>query len=463
MNNINRQMAAAERVIGTTASLCPQCLRRIPAVLVAVGDDVYLEKSCPRHGRCRAIIWRGPPAYQSWAAAGQPPPADVATAGADCPRGCGLCPGHRQQTCCLLLEVTGRCNLACPVCFAAGGHGDDDPGLATIETWLEQLMAGGGPYNLLLSGGEPTLRDDLPAIIRRAHARGFPFVQLNTNGLRLAADDAYVRELAAAGLSCVFLQFDGTDDAVYEKIRGRALLAIKKAAIARCAEHRIGVVLVPTIVPTINDSHIGAIVRFALARMPAVRGVHFQPVSYFGRFPRPPADADRFTLPELMTALERQTDGQIKTGDFRPSAGRHPCCSCHANYLVAADGALKPWAGREENCCCKPPAADGAAKARTFVAKRWSAAGNSRNAAVPCPEVVTASLDAFLDAIDNRALTISAMAFQDADTVDLARVRECPLHVRHHDGRIIPFCAYYLTDRQGESLHRPRPDPERRP
>ncbi len=442
----------------TTDSLCPQCLRPIPATLVPEGDDIYMVKTCPQHGRFRTIIWRGPPAYESWAPATQLSSPASETANGNCPHDCGLCPGHRQHTCCLLLEVTGRCDLACPVCFAAAGTAGDDPDLAAVEGWLRQLMAGGGPYNIQLSGGEPTLRDDLPAIIRRGHALGLPFFQLNTNGLRLAADAAYVRELAAAGLDCVFLQFDGTDDAVYEKIRGRALLDIKTAAIARCAEHRIGVVLVPTIVPGINNSHIGAIVRFALARLPAVRGVHFQPVSYFGRFPRPPADADRFTLPELMTALERQTDGQMKITDFRPSAGRNPYCSFHANYLVAADGALRSWAGREEKCCCKPPAADGAGTARTFVARRWSAAGSRRPAAAAsCPGVVTDSLDAFLDAVETRSLCISAMAFQDADTIDLARVRDCPLHVRHRDGRLIPFCAYYLTDRQGASLHRPPP------
>jgi uncharacterized radical SAM superfamily Fe-S cluster-containing enzyme len=445
-----------EAILGTTESLCPDCLARIPARKVAVGGNVYLAKTCPAHGEFRTIIWRGRPAYQTWAPARQQPPAGVPAAPQGCPFDCGLCPGHRSGTCCVLLEVTGRCDLACPLCFASAGGGGD-PDIRAIERWYRLLPAGNGPCNIQLSGGEPTLRDDLPEIIALGKSLGFSFFQLNTNGLRLADDRQYGLKLKQAGLSCVFLQFDGLDDAVYEKIRGRALLETKKAAIARCAELGLGVVLVPTLVPGVNTAQIGRLVAFAAGLVPAVRGVHFQPVSYFGRFLRPPADADRFTLPELMQALEDQTGGKLKTGDFRPTGGRNAYCSFHANYLVTAAGGLEPWAGREEKCCCQPPAADGVLKARAFVARRWSAAGRARNdSPAACQGIITDSLDAFLDTVEQRSLGISAMAFQDCGNIDLDRLKDCPLHVLHPDGRLIPFCAYNLTDKNGVPLYRPR-------
>ncbi|MDT8900695.1 radical SAM (seleno)protein TrsS [Anaeroselena agilis] len=450
-------MSNQEAILGAAASLCPVCLKRIPARNVAAGDDVYQEKTCPEHGRFRTIIWRGPPSYLSWGAAAQPPAGDAATDN-DCPFDCGLCPGHRRQTCCVLLEVTQRCNLGCPVCFAGAGGKAVDPDLATVESWYRRLLVHGGPYNIQLSGGEPTLRDDLPEMIALGKSLGYSFFQLNTNGLRLAEDQPYGLRLKQAGLSCVFLQFDGLDDTVYEKIRGKALLAIKKAAIARCAELGLGVVLVPTLVPGINTAQIGRLVDFAVSLMPAVRGVHFQPVSYFGRYPQPPADADRFTLPELMRAIEAQTGGKMKTGDFRPSGARNAYCAFHANYLVAADGGLKLLNnGDGKGCCQSVPAADGVRKARSFVARRWSAAGSARtDSPACCPGVDTGSLDAFLDTVDQRSLCISAMAFQDSGTIDTARLKDCPLHVLHPDGRLIPFCAYNLTDMRGEPLYRPR-------
>ena len=134
---------------------------------------------------------------------------------------------------------------------------------------------------------------------------GFSFFQLNTNGIRLAEDLDYVKALKEAGLSTVFLQFDGIEDEIYEKLRGQKLFQIKQKAIENCGRNSIGVVLVPTLVPGINTDHIGEIVKYALKGLPVIRGIHFQPISYFGRYPSPPKDEDRFTLPEVIRALEQ--------------------------------------------------------------------------------------------------------------------------------------------------------------
>ncbi len=147
---------------------------------------------------------------------------------------------------------------------------------------------------------------------------GFSFFQVNTNGLRLARDPAFLEKLKEAGLSTVYLQFDGVRDEIYEQLRGRRLFARKEQAIERCARQGLGVVLVPTLVPGINTDDIGEIIRLALGYAPAVRGVHFQPVSYFGRYPQPPTDANRITIPEVMRAIEEQTAGQVGRECFRP-------------------------------------------------------------------------------------------------------------------------------------------------
>lgn len=452
-----------EVTLSATESVCPKCLARILAERVAVGEDVYLVKTCPQHGRFRTIIWRGPPAYQAWAVDKLPSPPPVCATGPDkgCPYDCGLCPDHRQHSCCVLLEVTRRCNLACPVCYAEGGGDGDDPDIGEIEAWYRLLLASGGPYNIQLSGGEPTLRDDLPDIVGLGRSLGYGFIQLNTNGLRLAAEPGYVRSLKAAGLSCVFLQFDGLDDAVYEKIRGAALLEVKKAAIARCAEEGLGVILVPTLVPGINTGNIGRIVDFAIGLMPTVRGVHFQPVSYFGRYPQDPADAGRITIPEVIREIERQTGGRMKVRDFRPPTAENAYCSFSGNFVLLDGGELKALTqDARAGCGCQPrAAAEGAKKSRTFVAKRWAApdriaagreAGQEKNTA----DINLDSLDTFLARMEKYSLCISGMAFQDAWTVDLERLRDCFIHVVSPDSRIIPFCAYNLTDCQGNPLYR---------
>ena len=111
----------------------------------------------------------------------------------------------------MLLEVTSRCDLACPVCYASASRNGVDASLAEIDGWLDTLAEAGGRVHIQFSGGEPTTRDDLPEIVARVRARGFEFVQLNTNGVRIAREPAYLAALAEAGLDCVFLQFDGVD------------------------------------------------------------------------------------------------------------------------------------------------------------------------------------------------------------------------------------------------------------
>jgi uncharacterized radical SAM superfamily Fe-S cluster-containing enzyme len=361
----------------------------------------------------------------------------------------------------VLLEVTQRCNLRCPICFASSGGEDKDPDIGEIEGWYHTLLASGGPYNIQLSGGEPTLRDDLPEIIALGRSLGFDYFQLNTNGLRLAQEPSFVKRLKEAGLGCVFLQFDGMQDNIYEAIRGKALWKIKKAAIDCCAKEGLGVVLVATLVPGVNVHNIGEIIKFAVQRIPAVRGVHLQPVSYFGRYPAEPADKHRITIPEVISEIVRQTD-EMKMSDFRPPAGENAYCSFHGNFILMDNGELKAWMKGDQGACCQPQvAADGARRARAFVAKHWVAprkvndrAEKAETVSGAAGSINTDSLDAFLHRVENYSFCISGMAFQDAWNIDLERLQECFLHVASPDKRIIPFCAYNLTDKWGWPLHR---------
>lgn len=459
----------ARLVFGTTSSVCPVCLKTIPARRVGMGDTVYLEKVCPEHGDFAAPVWRGLASYLAWGRTRNPPspPTSLETAvDKGCPHDCGLCPDHLQQSCCVLLEVTSRCDLACPVCYAGAGPEGADMRVDEIDAALDMLIARtGGRVHVQLSGGEPTVRDDLPEIIRRVTDRGIDFVQLNTNGVRLAREPDYARRLAEAGLDCVFLQFDGVDDGVNWILRGRPLFATKRAAIAACAEARLGVVLVPTVVAGVNDAAIGDIVDFALTQLPTVRAVHFQPASTFGRFPVHGVAAERVTLPEIMTALVAWSAGAIRPTDFTPGAAENPYCSFSGRFRVAADGRLKAEAAvPDASCCgsvvvpaCEPEPATASCcggpsreveRERRYVAGQWRAPPPGKGA-----DPAFAAFDAFL-AGRERTLSLSGMAFQDAWTLDLDRLRQCHIHVVSPDRRLIPFCAYNLTDTCGRALYR---------
>jgi 7,8-dihydro-6-hydroxymethylpterin dimethyltransferase len=458
-----------ENLLGTTESVCPECLVRIPAQKVSIGGEIYLIKTCPEHGDFKVLIWRGDQhSYTNWTNSKIPVTPTVCDTEINrgCPFDCGLCEDHKTDTCCLLLEVTSRCNLRCPVCFAeAEKDRGKDPDLDEIADWYRMLKSRGIPYNIQLSGGEPTVREDLPTIISMGQQFGFSYIQLNTNGIRLGHDPSYAKTLKYAGLSTVFLQFDGTTDAIYEKIRGKSLLKIKTTAIENCANAGLGVVLVPVLVPGVNMDNIGEIIHFAIDWMPAVRGVHFQPISYFGRYPDTPPQ-ERITIPEIITAIESQTNGRLKKENFLPPGAENAYCSFHGNFVLTEDGALKPWATKESSTsCCKPiSSTEGVKKAQSFVARQWvapknqsqsnSCCCNSQNTSSRSEGINVSSLDQFLNRVKDYTLAISGMAFQDAWNLDIDRLRECYIHVLSPDKKIIPFCAYNLTANNGTSLYR---------
>ena len=441
-----------DRILSETISVCPECLERVSAQYVTRNDIVYLKKACPHHGEFSVKVWTGARDFVEWLGSEDNSLPDIRSGKdlAGCPGDCGGCDAHRQETCCVLLEVTSRCNLSCPVCFASSGAQDaEDPSLSTIAGWYDMLMANGGPFNIQLSGGEPTMRDDLPEIIRLGKERGFSFFQLNTNGLRIASQPDYLKEIADAGLNTVFLQFDGLSEASGLALRGADLLEAKKRAIEVCGEIGVGVVLVPTVARGVNDAELGAVLRFAADNMPSVRGVHFQPVSFFGRCELQAMNAARITIPELLGSIESQMDGLLHKADFRPSNTEHPLCGFHATYTVS--GGKWTLQKSENSSCCIP-----SSKARTIVARKWSAA---RPASSPSgSKYGTQSLDEFLVMRQEKTLALSGMAFQDAWTMDLKRLQRCYIGEVSPQGQLIPFCAYNLSAADGSTLYRGRTD-----
>ena len=165
-----------DALIRNTRSICPVCGKNIPAGLCEDGGkEVVLVKTCPEHGRFSVPVWRGRMDLESWCAGatelseGQ---------GASCPENCGLCGEHESRTCCTLLEVTKRCNLRCAFCFADGGCEETDPSGEEMKRAIRDIAEKCGKPLLQFSGGEPTLRDDLPELVRYAKEAGCSYTQI---------------------------------------------------------------------------------------------------------------------------------------------------------------------------------------------------------------------------------------------------------------------------------------------
>jgi len=446
-----------EESLGETLSLCPQCLARIPARKVVEDGDVYLDKHCPVHGSFRTLIWRGDRLYREWGSGevnSKLIKRRLTPTVSGCPYDCGLCPNHKGETCTTLMEVTGRCDMSCPVCFASSNSNlKDEPGLSEVEEMYRTILEASGPCPVQLSGGEPTVRDDLPDIIALGKEMGFKHIQINTHGLRLARDKEYLHRLREVGADLIYLQFDGISNDVYRYTRGANLFKLKLQAIENCAEFRIGVILVPTLIPNINDHQIGDIVRFAKGQIPVVKGIHFQPISYFGRYPGTPVNEDRITIPDVLKTLEVQTEGEVKMNHFVPRRRKDSHCGFSAFYVLMEDGRLQSTTNFERRQ--SPLAGSGFVKespaehVRRFIHERAKFVESDAQEGENNP----GSWESFFNRARTHYLSISGMPFQDVWTVDLERLQGCCIHVVTQYKKLIPFCAFYLSSASGERLY----------
>ena len=163
-----------------------------------------------------------------------------------------------------------------------------------------------------ITGGEPSLREDIYEIIDIIREEGIRHIQFNTDGIRLAFDPEFAKEIRRRGVNTVYLSFDGTTPETNPKNHWEVPYAIENCRNA----NRMGVVFVPTVIRTVNDHDLGNIIRIAAENMDTVRGVNFQPVSLTGRLTRKDRDKLRITAPDVIKLIEEQTDGQITADDW---------------------------------------------------------------------------------------------------------------------------------------------------
>jgi uncharacterized radical SAM superfamily Fe-S cluster-containing enzyme len=470
------------QIIKSTKSICPECLKVLDAAIFEEDGKVFIKKECPEHGFFQELYWSDYEQYQRaekfrYDGEGIENPRTQTLKG--CPYDCGICPEHKSHTALAIIDVTNRCNLTCPVCFAnaaAAGY-VYEPTQEQVVGMLENLRATKPvPATALqFSGGEPTIRNDLFDLIRKAKEVGFRHVEVNTNGLRISKSVEYAKDLKAAGVSTIYLQFDGLTSDVYKFIRGLDLLDTKMKAIENLRQAGFGsVVLVVTLVKGINDSQLGDIINFAAKNFDLIRCVNVQPVSLCGRLPPQKREKMRITIPDFMRLVEEQTKGDIKVSDFYPvpvvvpvskAVGAlknkryveftaHPHCGM-ATFVLVEKGKLVPVTryGNIEKFAdsLKKVYADASKGSKSKASLRLVGAARHMKFSFLRKYVLRVLMEGdyqSLGAFARTALMVSSMHFMDPYNFDLERVQRCVIHYAVPDGRIIPFCTM-------NSIHRP--------
>ena len=434
-----------------TRSLCPECRQVVDAQVLIRDRAVYLRKYCPQHGWHEALVSSDANWYLNSLKFNKPGSisSDFAMKVKEgCPHDCGLCPEHQQHTCIGVIEITGRCNLSCPTCFADGGQGRD-LSLPQVETILDRLMVTEHqPEILQISGGEPTVHPQILDILEAAKSRNIRHIMLNTNGLRLAEDPDFAHQLACYQPT-IYLQFDGLTDHIYHVLRGRDLLAIKQAALDHLAEAGMYAILVATIAQGINDHEIGDILGYGL-KHPAVLGISYQPVTFCGRSQGRPDPLHRITLPDILHQLEAQTEAAFRVGDFFPVPCPHPTCSACTYAFKNGDQAIPitRFVNVEDylDFITNRTVVDFSEETKAALESLWSMAtimgAGETTGALGCAtcNLGLPSLDA--KSLEERFFMVQVHGFMDEFSFDLKRVMKCCVHQLLPDGRAIPLCAY---------------------
>jgi uncharacterized radical SAM superfamily Fe-S cluster-containing enzyme len=443
-----------------TNSLCSQCLTKVEAKIIFQDGGVYLLKHCPTHGRETVLIADDIEFYrqtQAFIKPGEMPLRFNTPIKHGCPFDCGLCPDHEQHSCLTLVELTDRCNLTCPICYADSGVEAFDRhhqprrhrSLTEIEQMLDAIVANEGePQVVQLSGGEPTLHPNFFAVMDLVKARPIQHLMINTNGLRIAQDEAFCDRLSQykPGIE-IYLQFDSFEAAALQELRGVDLREVRQQAIARLNALNLSTTLVVTLKKGLNDHEIGKMIDFALQQR-CVRGVTFQPIQAAGRLEGFEPKRDRYTLTAVRRAILDQSP-HFQPKDILP-VPCHPDALAMA-YALKLEGKVVPLTGLFD-----PPTfvemvpnsvlyeQHPTLKQRIFDLFSTSHSPISATQSlkqllcclplVPVPDTLTYE----------NIFRIMIVQFMDAHNFDVRSIKRSCIHIAHPDGRIIPFDTYNL-------------------
>jgi uncharacterized radical SAM superfamily Fe-S cluster-containing enzyme len=446
-------------------SVCSTCYRKIEAKIVFQDGQVLMLKRCPEHGHERVLVADDIDYYRRCREVFIKPPEMPYVYNTPvkwgCPYDCGLCTDHEQHSCLSLIEITDFCNLQCPICYSESGPARQKfRSLDEIEFMLNAVVRNEGePDVVQISGGEPTLHPDFFTVLDMARKLPIRHLMVNTNGIRIAKDEAFAERLAGymPGFE-LYLQFDSFEAEALKELRGVDLRDVRQQALERLNRLGISTTLVVTLKKGLNDGEVGRIIDFALEQ-PCVRGVTLQPIQAAGRLEDYDPVTDRLTLTEVRRKILEQTS-VFRPEDIIP-VPCHPDSLAMA-YALKLGGAVVPLTGMID------PKVLIEGRRNTIVFEHDDELKShifKLFATNHSPQSGIASLKDLLCCLPAAAVPdglgyenlfrIIIMNFIDAYAFDVRSVKKSCVHIVHPDGRLIPFDTYnmfYRDDLEGTRL-----------
>lgn len=457
----------------STRTMCPACSALVSGRVVARGSQVFLERQCPEHGFFEGLICSDREWYEHlplfYAESTKPAnPLNASTYG--CPDDCGLCTAHSQIAGVLAIEISDICNINCPCCIT---HNDKTFELTVkdIENTVEAALKNQKSINTVtLTGGEPTIHPHFFEILDVLNRPEIDYVSINTNGVRIARDEEFVRQLASRKNIHVSLHYDGVHS---RRLRG-VDHSVQVRAVNRLNEHGVEMVPVVLVAKGCNDKEVGTTIERLFANYPTVKSVTVSLMAYTGengsRFEVDPLK--RLTIPEALESIEQASLGRMKKTDFIPIPMPNPLCTAISYYLYM-DNELTPLFQFGELSQVIDHLKNGHFAKMTPEFSRYIRDTISRIYASPekftQSEQLLSKLRNLYQSLfpvehninDEERQRIAAKHLRvvylyqmmDSWSFDTKRLSRCSCQHGFPDGRIIPTCAFYAYHQQRERKH----------
>ncbi len=462
---------AAHVYYSMTKSLCAVCKRSVDAKIVFRGDEVWLDKLCPEHGRQEVLVSSSVEWYVDCLAFVSPalPPTRVhKEISAGCPFDCGPCASHQQGTFLPVIPITSACNLDCPICYTINKN--DDAHSMTSESMrriLDRLLADHEDLDVInFTGGEPTLHPQLPEFLEMCRDSGIRRLTVSTNGLELV-DESYVRKLAAVDARIV-LSLDTFDPDVDRALLGANTVERKLAVLDLLEKHDVATTILPAVAMGLNDKDIPRLLDLMLTR-PFVRSLELHTLTFTGQGGIGFERGARITVPDVHRIVDDATDGAISWRDFVPSPLAHPHCYSICYVLLLDGGGFVPFtrlSSRQtlfellQDSLYIAPRAKLEEVFRRIIDDLWTDPDR-----VPESERVLKTLKRLINDMfpsgrpplplrerqniaETTVKAIYIHSHMDEETFDVSRIMKCCVAVPEVDGTSIPTCSYNVLYRE---------------
>jgi hypothetical protein len=471
-------------IIDKTMTVCPECKLIINGTIYKDGENVMIRKFCPEHKWAVEKYWEDYDMYMkmrryNYFGRGFDNPNFITdTHGANCPFDCGMCERHKSHTGLANVVITNRCHLSCWYCFfyAKEGEAIYEPQVHELKKIFVNLRSQKPiPANAIqITGGEPTMHPQVIDVVKAAKESGFDQIQMNTTGINIANNPELAVQLRHAGTSTLYMSFDGVSKRANPKNHWEAPLTMEA-----CRKAGLSIVLVPTVIRTINEHELGGMINFALNNMDVIRAVNFQPVSLVGRMPTRLREKQRISIPGAIKLIEEQTNGVIGkehwfsvpyvgginkfiealTGEYKYDLSIHFACGAGSYIFLDTDNKIIPItkfldaAGFIEHLQRSVDEMEGKGKLtrKAIAAKALLGVGKFidkqyQPKSVNFTKLITSVFlkhdFASMGQLQMKTLFLGMMHFQDEYTYDIKRVEKCDIHYAMPDGQVLPFCTF---------------------